>query len=199
MRLAFTLVLIALLAGCGPSFSPSATVTPGDPGGSHAASPPRISPAPITPPIAPGTDLPDFACADFKGGKTGVANFTAARAAENQGYDRFVLQFDAIVPTYEVVRQAKPVFTQGASGQTVTLHGTSGVLVSVFSATGNVTFTGQNDIVHPEFQVLAEAREVQDFEGHVQWGLGLNKPTCMRVFVLSDPARLVVDLQIPSS
>ena len=135
----------------------------------------------------------------MKGGKTGVANFTAARASEQPGYDRFVLQFDAIVPSYQVQRQAKPVFTQGASGQTVTLSGTTGVLVSVFSATGGTTFTGSNDLIHPEFQILKEAREVQDFEGHVQWGLGLSKPACMRAFVISDPARLVVDFQIPSS
>ena len=199
MRLAFALVLISILAGCGPTLTPSATVSSSDPGNSRVASAPRISPPPITPPTAPGTNLPDFACADFKGGKTGVANFTAARAGEQQGYDRFVLQFDAIVPSFEVKRQAKPVFTAGASGQTTTLIGTSGVLVSVFSATGGTTFTGSNDLIHPEFQVLKEAREIQDFEGHVQWGLGLSKPTCMRVFVLSDPARLVVDLQIPSS
>ena len=199
MRLAFALALISILAGCGPTLTPSATVSPSDPGRSRVASAPRISPPPITPPTAPGTNLPDFACADFNGGKTGVANFTAARAAEQAGYDRFVLQFDAIVPSYEVKRQAKPVFTAGASGQSVTLSGTSGVLVSVFSATGGTTFTGSNDLIHPEFQVLKEAREIQDFEGHVQWGLGLSKPACMRVFVLSDPARLVVDLQIPSS
>ena len=199
MRLAFALALISILAGCGPTLTPSAPVSPRDPGRSRVASAPRISPPPITPPTAPGTNLPDFACADFNGGKTGVANFTAARAAEQAGYDRFVLQFDAIVPSYEVKRQAKPVFTAGASGQSVTLSGTSGVLVSVFSATGGTTFTGSNDLIHPEFQVLKEAREIQDFEGHVQWGLGLSKPACMRVFVLSDPARLVVDLQIPSS
>ncbi len=199
MRLAFALVLISILAGCGPTLTPSATVSSSDPGSSRAASPPRISPPPVSPPTAPGTNLPDFACADFKGGKTGVANFTAARAAEEAGYDRFVLQFDAIVPRYEVKRQAKPVFTSGASGQVVTLSGTNGVLVSVFSATGGTTFTGSTDLIHPEFQVLKEAREIQDFEGIVSWGLGLSKPTCVRVFVLSDPARLVVDLQIPTS
>jgi len=199
VRLAFALVLISILAGCGPTLTPSATVSSSDPGSSRAASPPRISPPPVSPPTAPGTNLPDFACADFKGGKTGVANFTAARAAEEAGYDRFVLQFDAIVPRYEVKRQAKPVFTSGASGQVVTLSGTNGVLVSVFSATGGTTFTGSTDLIHPEFQVLKEAREIQDFEGIVSWGLGLSKPTCVRVFVLSDPARLVVDLQIPTS
>ncbi len=198
MRLAVVLVLIAVLTGCGPSFTPSANSS-SDPSAAKPASPPRISPPPITPPIAPGDVLPEFACTDFKGGKTGVANFTAARADEQVGYDRFVLQFDAIVPSYTVTRQAKPVFAQGASGQTVTLSGTAGVLVSVFSATGGTTFTGSNDLVHPDFQVLKEAREVQDFEGHVQWGLGLSRPACMRVFVINDPARLVVDLQVLSS
>jgi hypothetical protein len=150
-------------------------------------------------PSPPGTNLPAFACADASGGTVGVANAIAARAAEQDGYDRFVLQLDGIVPSYTVKRQARPVFNLGASGQTVTLSGTAGVLVGVFSATGNVTFTGSTDLIHPEFQVLKEARQVQDFEGHVQWGLGLAKPTCMRVFTLKDPARLVVDLQIPTS
>ena len=198
MRLAFALVLISILAGCGPTLTPSANSS--DPSAPRAASAPRISPPPITPPIAPGTNLPDFVCADATGGiARGAANFTAARASELSGYDRLVLQFDAIVPQYTVKQQGRPVFKSGASGQTVTLSGTFGLLVTVNSVTGNTTFTGSTDLVHPEFQILKEAREIQDFEGTVSWGLGLSKPTCMRVFVLSDPARLVVDLQIPSS
>ena len=200
MRLALALALISVLAGCGPSLSPSATANSSDPGGPRLASAPRVSPPPVTPPTAPGTNLPDFTCADFTGGKTSAAaNFTAARAGEQQGYDRFVLQFDAVVPKYTVKRQAGPAFTQSPSGQSVTLSGTSGVLVTVGSVTGNATFTGSTDLIHPEFQVLKEARQLQDYEGTVQWGLGLAKPTCMRVFVLGDPARLVVDLRIPSS
>ena len=45
-----------------------------------------------------------------------------ARTSEQTGYDRFVLQFDGIVPTFTVKRQLKPVFTTGASGQQVTLN-----------------------------------------------------------------------------
>jgi hypothetical protein len=197
VRTSLALILISILCACGPELAPSAAATPGGTAGPNASGP-RISAPPVSP-SPPGTNLPDFACADASGGKTGAANTITARAAEQDGYDRFVLQLDAIVPTYTVKRQAKPVFALGASGQTVTLSGTAGVLVSVFSATGNTTFTGQTDLIHPEFQVLKEARQVQDFEGHVQWGLGLSKPTCMRVFTLGDPARLVVDLQIPSS
>lgn len=178
--------------------TPSAALTPGGGTGAANASGPRISAPPVSP-SPPGTNLPAFACADASGGKTGAANTITARAAEQDGYDRFVLQLDAIVPSYTVKRQAKPVFPLGASGQNVTLSGTAGVLITVHSATGNTTFSGDTDLIHPEFQVLKEARQTQDFEGTVSWALGLSKPTCMRVFTLSDPARLVVDLQIPSS
>jgi len=76
---------------------------------------------------------------------------------------------------------------------------TAGALVTVHSATGTSTFTGSNDLVHPEYQLIKEARQTQDFEGYVSWGIGLAKPACMRTFVLEDPARLVVDFKIASS
>jgi hypothetical protein len=192
-------VLISVLASCGPELTPNASVSPDATAGSTLASAPRISPPPVTPPTPPGTNLPAFACADASGGKTGVANVITARTSEETGYDRFVLQFDGIVPTYTVKRQPKPVFSMGASGQQITLSGTAGILISVHSATGDTTFTGSNDIFHSDFAVLKEARQLQDFEGTVAWGLGISKPTCMRVFTLSDPARLVVDLQTTSS
>jgi hypothetical protein len=199
MRIGLTLVLISILTACGPSLTPSAAVTPSaaDPGG--AASGPRISPPPVTPPTPPGTNLPAFTCADASGGKTGVANTITARVGEDQGYDRFVLQFDPIVPEYTVKRQAKPVFPLGGSGQNVTLAGNAGVLVTVHSAQGTTTFTGSTDVATPGYKVLLEARQTQDFEGYVSWGLGLSQPSCMRVFVLDAPARLVVDLQFPGS
>ena len=199
MRTGLALLLLSILAACGPAISPSASVSPGGEAVAVNASGPRISPPPVIPPTPPGTNLPAFACADLSGGKTGVANSISARTGETLGYDRFVLQFDSIVPTYSVKRQAKPTFTMGASGQTVTLSGTAGVLVSVHSATGATTFTGPTDLLHPEYQVLKEARQTEDFEGYVSWGLGLSKPACMRAFVLNDPARLVVDLQITNS
>jgi hypothetical protein len=198
VRTSLAVVLISVVCACGPDVTPSAALTPGGGTGAANASGPRISAPPVSP-SPPGTNLPAFACADASGGKTGAANTITARAAEQDGYDRFVLQLDAIVPSYTVKRQAKPVFPLGASGQNVTLSGTAGVLITVHSATGNTTFSGDTDLIHPEFQVLKEARQTQDFEGTVSWALGLSKPTCMRVFTLSDPARLVVDLQIPSS
>jgi hypothetical protein len=92
-----------------------------------------------------------------------------------------------------VKRQAKPVFQQGASGQTVTLGGTAGVLVRIFSSTEAVTYVGSTDLSHSEYRVLKEARLTEDFEGYVSWGLGLAQPGCMRTFILANPYRLVVD------
>ena len=196
MRAALILSLI-LVAGCGTAAAPAAAITPGPSQG--PASGPRIEQPPVSPPTAPGTNLPAFACADASGGKTGVANVVTARVATQPSYDRFVLQFDATVPSYTVKRQPSPVFPSGASGQTLTLSGTSGVLVRVHSATGANTFSGPTDITHGEYPVLKEARQTEDFEGYVSWGLGLGKAACMRAFTLALPARLVVDFSTTAS
>ena len=198
MRIALAAALLSILAACGTTVDPGVNSVPAGTTAANASGP-RISAPPVTPASPPGTNLPAFACADAAGGKTGVANTSTARVGEQVGYDRFVLQFDPIVPTYTEKRQDKPVFTLGGSGQTVTLSGTAGALVTVHSATGATTFTGSTDLIHPEFQLIKEARQTQDFEGYVSWGIGLAKPACMRAFVLDDPARLVVDFQIPSS
>jgi hypothetical protein len=194
---AILLLVLILVAACGPTLAPAAEVSPQASQG--PASGPRVEQPPVTPPKAPGTNLPAFACADAGGGKTGVANVVTARVAPQAGYDRFVLQFDSAVPTYTVKRQNSPVFPSGASGQTLTLSGTAGVLVRVHSATGANTFTGSTDISHGEYPIIKEARQTEDFEGYVSWGLGLGKAACLRTFTLTDPARLVVDFSTTAS
>ena len=197
MRATLILCLFILIAGCGPSLSPAAAITPGVAQG--PASGPRIEQPPVPPPAPPGTNLPAFACSDSSGGKTGVANLVTARVATQVGYERFVLQFDSAVPSYTVKRQASSTFPVGATGQPITLSGTAGVMVRVTSATGANTFSGAIVITHPEYQVLKEARQTEDFEGHVGWALGLSRLACMRVFTLADPARLVVDFSTATS
>jgi hypothetical protein len=192
MRAALLLSFGVLIVACGPSFAPAANVTPGTTPVS-VASAPRIAPPPVTPPTPPGDNLPAFACVNAGGGTTGVAHTVTARVAEDAGYDRFVLQFDSAVPTYTVKRQARPVFPAGPSGQTITVTGAVGVLVQVHSATGATTFSGPTDLTSPDYQILKEARQTEDFEGYVSWGLGLSQAACMRTFTLTAPARLVVD------
>ena len=196
MRTALVLCLSVLIAGCGPTLAPAATVSPVPSQG--PASSTRIEQPPVTPPTPPGTNLPAFACADASGGKVGVANVVTARVSAQVGYDRFVMQFDSLVPSYTVKRQASPAFSAGASGQTISLSGTAGALIKVTSATGANTFTGPTDFTHAEYVLLKEARQTEDFEGHVSWGMGLGKPACLRTFTLADPPRLVVDYSTTS-
>ena len=194
MRAAALCALSALLLGCNASTSPTAAVGP--------ASASRIGPV-ITPGAAPAPihgDYGPFACSDYAANSSGTANVTAVRVTNPSGYDEFVLQFDAPVPSYSVKRQTKPIFTQSPSGQPITLSGTSGVLVSVNNARAANTYAGDTDFTNANFAILKEARLVEDFEGHLQWGLGLSTPACMRVTVVpTNPWRIVIDFQTPSS
>ena len=198
MRTAIVLGLVLFLAGCGPAL-PAASASPAAGAPGQVASAPRITPPAVTPPTAPGTNLPAFACADSRAGTVGVANVFDVRVETQPGYDRFVLQFDTSAPTYTVKRQAKPVFKSVASGQTITLSGTSGAIVQVHTAGENSTYSGPTDFTHPEFPVLIEARLIDDSKGYVSWGIGLTRPACLRTFTLGDPSRLVVDFATTSS
>lgn len=202
LRIALAGLAIAavLIAGavCTPATTPSAAVTQSNSSGVRTG--PVISPPPVTPPTPPGDNLPAFACKDATGGTaSGSTGVTDVRVDEHGGYDRFVLQFDGPVPAYTVKRTAKPVFTQGASGQTITLSGTSGVQVLLHNASQSATYSGPTDFPQADFTVLKEARLTQDFEGTVSWGLGLGSAACMRVFALTGPARLVIDFQTGTS
>jgi hypothetical protein len=200
VRIAAALALWTVVASCAlgaaaPAVTPVAGTTSSP---VQAASKPRITPPAVTPPTPPGTNLPAFRCADVSGGTAGNANVTAVRVAEQAGYDRLVLQFDGKVPSFTVKRQAKPVFKTGGSGQTVTLSGSAGVLVQVHTASEAATYSGPTDFSHPEFKVLNEAKNTEDFEGYVSWAVGLGKATCIRAFTLPDPSRLIVDFSTTS-
>src|SRR5438270_7396566 len=99
----------------------------------HARTGPEISPPPVTPPTPRGDIRIPFACKDASGGKIGTTNVIAVRTGEQAGFDRFVVQFDSQVPAYTVKRQAKAIFTEGASGQPITLVGSAGVLITLKS------------------------------------------------------------------
>ena len=97
-------------------------------------------------------------------------------------------------PKPALVRHAK--FTMGASGQSVTLLGDSGLLVVIRGADEHTSYSGPTDF-KTGYGKLREARQVEDFEGTVQWALGLSGTACYRVYVLKNPDRLVIDAQAP--
>jgi hypothetical protein len=183
----------SLVPGGGPSTSPS-TAASANPSASPSA-PPSASPTSTA-------GLPAFTCSssgsiiDFAQPPP-VGLVDAVRAGTHPGYDRLTIEFQSGHPTgLGAEEQAGATFTQGASGQKVTLDGSAGILVTIQHADEHTDYSGPIDL-KPAYSALREARQVQDFEGTVQWGLGLSKSACYRTFFLENPTRLVIDIQTP--
>jgi hypothetical protein len=138
---------------------------------------------------------------DNPGGE--FAQVVGVRAAGHDGYDRFVMQFDAgsKVPGYHIARQRGATFFMDGSGDPLTLPGSAGLALSVHSAsgwnfeTGQPSFSGPNRFRPAGARLMTEAASTGDFEGYVSWGVGLQRAACYRVFELTNPPRLVVDVQ----
>ncbi len=124
-----------------------------------------------------------------------TALIDAVRTGTHTGYDRITIEVTSgQLTNISVDPQSSASFTQGASGQRVTLSGTAGLLITIHGADEHTAYSGATDF-KTNYPVMLEARQVQDFEGTVQWGLGLAKAACYRVYILGSPQRLVIDIQ----
>ena len=169
-------------------------------GGPSATAAP--TPLPTVPPS--GTDLGAFSCLDHSGGaNSGSAmQLTAVRVAHQPGYDRIVFEFapqagaTAHIPAYTVSRQASAKFVKDPSGMPVTMRGSSGLRIVFHGASGANSYTGSRDIT-PSLPVIQEVEQLGDFEAVLSWGAGLSQASCIRTPELSNPTRLVIDVQTP--
>jgi hypothetical protein len=173
-----------IVPGAVASPTPSASLSPS----------PSYSP---TPPAQP------FVCASpttFTGQQAPASALVdAVRTGTHAGYDRLTIEFQNGVPaSVDVTPQNSAGFTQGASGQPVTLSGSAGILVTIHGADEHTAYSGPTDL-KTGYSVLLEARQVQDFESVVQWGVGLSRSACYRGFLLTSPFRLVIDVQTGST
>jgi len=161
---------------------------------------------PSASPVQTPTDsnVPAFTCDSYRGFVTKttsppqppVAFIDGVRTGTHSGYDRITIEFQNGVPSkVDLTTQTNATFTQGASGQSVTLAGSAGLLVVIHGADEHTAYSGATDF-KTGYPVLLEARQMEDFEGTVQWGLGLSKSACYRAFFLASPTRLVIDIQV---
>jgi hypothetical protein len=178
------------------------------PGGVTTASP---SPAPSASPSATPSGSPiakvdspagPYSCV-ATGTSSGQSNpsapaivfVNAVRTGTHAGYDQVTIQFSNGQPSdIRLVTQANANFTQGASGQPVTLAGQYGILITIRGADGHTQYSGPADF-KTNYAVLSELRQVQDFEGTVQWALGLKHSACYAYTILTNPTRLVLYIQ----
>jgi len=175
-------------------------LTSGVPGGLPSPSPTASPTANQTP---PDSNLPAFSCNSYTGFVTDtttpsqppVVFIDTVRTGTHSGYDRITIEFQNGWPSkVDVTTQSNATFIQGASGQSVKLAGNAGLLIVIHGADEHTAYSGTTDF-KTNYPVLLEARQMEDFEGTVQWGLGLSKSACYRAFFLTNPTRLVIDVQ----
>jgi hypothetical protein len=178
----------------GPTSSPSAAAE------SPAVSPSPESSAGPTPTPDAAVEVVPFVCGSatvIKGQQAPpVALISAVRTGSHTSYDRIAIEFKAAGPdSIELTPQNSATFIQDASGAPITLRGSHGLRLVIRGSDAHTAYTGSTDF-KTGYPGLLEARETGDFEGVVQWGLGLSQPACYRAFVLTNPTRLVVDVQV---
>jgi hypothetical protein len=125
-----------------------------------------------------------------------LALIDAVRTGTHTGYDRITFEFkNARTGSITITPQANTKFVRDARGDTVTLAGTSGLLIKITGADNHTAFSGSTDIKTANYPGILEVREVGDNEGTVQWGVGLSSSACYQATILSNPTRLVIDIQ----
>ncbi len=128
--------------------------------------------------------------------QTEVRRQVGMRTGRHEGYERVVFEFEAGVPGYHVEYIDKPVRACG-SGDVVEIAGDGWLEVRLSPAAAH-TDEGKATIgerqLTPKMNVILEVERTCDFEGIVTWVVGTASPNKYRVFELSDPPRLVLDI-----
>lgn len=206
-RILGALVLVAgiALVGCtAGSPSPSSAGSSGSPIASASIEPSvpasSVGPSPSATSEEPTESLPAFACVPSVtiASTTDRAQITDVRVGTHDGYDRVVFEFDSGLPD-AVIKGVLPPFYADGSGFEIEVTGSAFLEVSLHDASrvspdGVTTYDGPTSF-QPEFDRLVHLLEGGDFEAVSTWYLGLDGGSCFRVLTLSDPSRLVIDIE----
>jgi hypothetical protein len=124
----------------------------------------------------------------------GQAELFATAAGCHATFDRFVIRARLATPGYDV-RYVTKVVADG-SGKTVSLLGTKRIHVVIRRARAHTSGGGAllPNVTTPLCSNLRQVKIAGDFEGVVSFGLGLRRKTGFRVFRLTGPTRIVVDV-----
>jgi hypothetical protein len=124
----------------------------------------------------------------------GQAELFALSAGCHATFDRVVIRARLATPGYDVRYVTRIV--ADPSGKPVSLLGTKRIRVIIRRARGHTS--GGADLlpsrVTPLCSNLRQIKGAGDFEGVVSLGLGLRRKTGFRVFRLTGPTRIVIDI-----
>ncbi|GAA3840075.1 MULTISPECIES: AMIN-like domain-containing (lipo)protein [Amycolatopsis] len=131
------------------------------------------------------------------GAQPGVATMTNIRTGLNTGFDRVVLDMTGPAPqaSYEWVDE----LIADGSGDIVWLTGEHFVAVSTTPArahddNGNRTYPGPDKFRTRNLRNVMAVAVTGDYEGYVSIGLGTRYKSWVRVFTLTAPTRVVIDV-----
>jgi len=192
---AIALVSLLLLGACGPS---AGTGSPsGQP--SSGASNPAVS-ASVAPSATASETLGPFTCSLPLSGAATVdrAQITDVRVDGHDAYDRIVFEFASGLPEY-TISTATPPFTRDPSGLSMAVAGSAFLSVVMPGGTtvtpdGTLTYSGPTDF-SPSLTKVTQLVEAGDFEAVSSWYVGLSSASCVLVLTLTDPSRLVIDIE----
>ena len=215
----FALALLIVTGGCGGDGDdvaggpPSSSSGVGAPQATPAATPPATPPATASPqataatPTAAATadastvePFPATTGVDTEASSGGPLSVVAMRVARQEGYDRVVFELkgkQAGQPGWRVEYTNDP--RQDGSGDPVVVKGAAKLSV-VITGVGipfdtGVPETTADPVLPPGLGVLQDVQFSSNFEGQYTVFVGARSATPFRVFRLSDPARVVVDLR----
>jgi hypothetical protein len=138
-------------------------------------------------------------------GTSDVVQITGVRVGTHgdgpSGYDRAVFEFSGSGIPEILAGPGTPPFTQDPSDLPLAVRGSSFLVVVMHGASmidpyGAISYGGPTDFT-PDFPAVSELRAAGDFERVSSWVIGLNGPSCHRVYTLTNPTRLVIDVQHP--
>jgi hypothetical protein len=165
------------------------------------------APAPVAPPPPSGDASPDGPAEPFEGTlapaekepplSPSIATLATVRSSPHPGFDRMVFEFKEGLPGYEV-RYLDETARQCGSGEEVRTDGAGQILVRLHTAQAH-TEDGKATVAERDralgLPAIRQAKLMCDFEGYVDWVLGVAERKPFRVMELSEPARLIVDVR----
>lgn len=121
----------------------------------------------------------------------------SVRAASHAGYDRVVWEFRGGLPAHRDARYVPSLLGDG-SGLPMRIAGDAVLRVSMFDANAHNPET--NRATAPRRLVVGLPNVIElvqsgDFEAHVSYGVGLAKRQAFRMFTLTNPSRVVLDVR----
>ena len=194
----------------GPSASPTSIGGASAAAGQSGGAPPRPAAGGagdnLAPPAAGGSAGAAPASAPPRSWTAGITaverrvepvELVDVRTARNDGYDRIVFELRGAVPGYHVEYVDSPVRDCGA-GDVRTIAGDGWLEVRLSPAVAH-TEAGAPTIAEREralaLPILRELELTCDFEAVVTWVVGVASPHRYSVLELTDPPRLVIDIQ----